>query len=411
MARHGNNRLELTLATLAYVAVIAYGTLFSTEAWRVPREFHFLAWEGLRIASRADMFENVLGYIPLGVLLALRLGLSTSRGVAVTVTLLAGALLSLSLEMIQVFVPSRDSSATDLLMNTIGTFVGAFGSALVDPRQASSRTLVRIRNAWFRPGVVGNLGVGVVVLWIASQLSPFIPTVDVATVRQGLSSAWHTLRDPELLNLSQALTYACYLSALGFFWSTAAREDKAGGGMYSVLVLVVLLSKPFFLGRELSLEALIGFSVSIPLIAILSRWSDRVRGAIGAMMLCVGFLVYEFTPAAGPFHDFNWVPLRGEITNTLNGLMGMTGLIWVFFTLGALIRVSSSRYQRRAYAVLGALGVVFLVGLCEWFQQRIPGRYGDITTVGIAMAGWVAAWRFPEGRNAFAAASLSRNRT
>ena len=411
MARHGNNRLELTLATLAYVAVIAYGTLFSTEAWRVPREFHFLAWEGLRIASRADMFENVLGYIPLGVLLALRLGLSTSRGVAVTVTLLAGALLSLSLEMIQVFVPSRDSSATDLLMNTIGTFVGAFGSALVDPRQASSRTLVRIRNAWFRPGVVGNLGVGVVVLWIASQVSPFIPTIDVATVRQGLSSAWHTLRDPELLNLSQALTYACYLSALGFFWSTAAREDRAGVGMYSVLVLVVLLSKPFFLGRELSLEALIGFSVSIPLIAILSRWSDRVRGAIGAMMLCAGFLVYEFTPAAGPFHDFNWVPFRGEITNTLNGLMGMTGLIWVFFTLGALIRVSSSRYQRRAYAVLGALAVVFLVGLCEWFQQIIPGRYGDITTVGIAMAGWVAAWRFPEGRNAFAAASLSRNRT
>jgi VanZ family protein len=271
--------------------------------------------------------------------------------------------------------------------------------------------LVRIRNAWFRPGVVGNLGVGVVVLWIASQLSPFIPTIDVATVRQGLSSAWHTLRDPELLNLSQALTYACYLSALGFFWSMAAREDRAAVGIYALVVVAVLLSKPFFLGRELSLEALIGFSVSIPLIAILSRWSDRVRGAIGAMMLCAGFLVYEFTPAAGPFHDFNWVPFRGEITNTLNGLMGMTGLIWVFFTLGALIRVSSSRYQRHAYAVLGGLAVVFLVGLWEWFQQRIPGRYGDITTVGIAMAGWVAAWRFPEGRNAFAAASLSRNRT
>jgi VanZ family protein len=411
MARHGNNRLELTLATLAYVAVIAYGTLFSTEAWRVPREFHFLVWEGLRIASRADMFENVLGYIPLGVLLALRLGLSTSRGVAVTVTLLAGALLSLSLEMIQVFVPSRDSSATDLLMNTIGTFVGAFGSALVDPRQASSRTLARIRNAWFRPGVVGNLGVGVVVLWIASQLSPFIPTIDVATVRQGLSSAWHTLRDPELLNLSQALTYACYLSALGFFWSTAAREDRAAVGMYALVVVAVLLSKPFFLGRELSLEALIGFSVSIPLIAILSRWSDRVRGAIGAMMLCAGFLVYEFTPAAGPFHDFNWVPFRGEITNTLNGLMGMTGLIWVFFTLGALIRVSSSRYQRRAYAVLGALGVVFLVGLCEWFQQRIPGRYGDITTVGIAMVGWVAAWRFPDKRNDLTPSASLKKRT
>lgn len=411
MAKHGNYRFELTLATLAYVAVIAYGTLFSTGDWRVPREFHFLAWEGLRIASRADMLENVLGYLPLGVLLALRLGLSTSRGVAVTVTLLAAALLSLSLEMIQVFVPGRNSSATDLLMNTIGTFVGALGSAIFDPRQAPSRILLRIRNAWFRPGLAGNLGVAVVVLWIASQLSPFIPTIDVATVRQGLSSAWHTLRDPESLNFSQALTYACYLSALGAVWSFAVREDRAGVGIYSVLVLAVLLAKPFFLGRELSLEALIGFSASILLIAIQSGWPDRVRGTIGAMMLGAGFLVYEFTPAAGPFHEFNWVPFRAEITDTLNGLMGMAGLIWVFFTLGALIRVSSSRYQRRAYALLGGLAVVFLVGLCEWFQQLIPGRYGDVTTVGIALVGWIAACRFPEKGEVFAAASLSRKRT
>jgi VanZ family protein len=403
MADRGNYRTELTLATLAYVAVIAYGTLFSAGDWQVPRELHFLAWEDLRIGSRADIFENVLGYIPLGVLLALRLGLSTSRGAAVTVTLLAAALLSLSLEMIQVFVPGRDSSATDLLMNTIGTFVGALGSALVDPRQAPSRTLALIRDAWFTPGLVGNLGVAVVVLWIASQLSPFIPTIDVATVRQGLSSAWHTLRDPQSLNISQALTYACYLSALGFFWSTAVREDRAGVGMYSVLVLAVLIAKPFFLGRELSLEALIGFSASVPLIAIQSGWPDRVRGAIGAMMLFAGFLVYEFTPAAGPFHEFNWVPFRGEITNTLNGLMGMTALIWVFFTLGALIRVSTSRYQRRAYAVLGGIALIFLVGLCEWIQQKIPGRYGDITTLGIAMMGWAVAWRFPEKPNTVAA--------
>lgn len=411
MADRGNYRTELTLATLAYVAVIAYGTLFSAGHWQVPREFHFLAWEGVRIGSRADIFENVLGYLPLGVLLALRLGLSMSRGVAFAVTLLAGSLLSMSLEMIQVLVPGRDSSATDLLMNTIGTFVGAVGSALIDPRQAPSRALVRRRNAWFKPGLVGNLGVGVVVLWIASQLSPFIPTIDVATVRQGLSSAWNTLRDPVTLNLSQVLTYAFYLSALGSFWSLAVRGGRAGVGVYSVLVLAVLLSKPFFLGRELSLEALIGFSVSIPLIAIQSGWPDKVRGAIGAMILWAGFMIYEFTPAVGPFHEFNWVPFRGEISNTLNGLMGVTGLIWVFFTIGALIRVSSSRYQRRAYAMLGGIALVLLVGLCEWFQQQVPGRYGDITTAGIAMVGWVVAWRLPEKREVYAAAPLPRNRT
>jgi VanZ family protein len=395
--------MSLRLATLVYVVVIAYGTLFSTEGWQVPREWHFLAWEGLRGASRADMIENVLGYIPFGILMAASLALSMSRGAAIASTLLAGALLSLSLETIQAFVPGRDSSATDLLMNTTGTFIGALASVLVDPGQSPSRTLVRIRSAWFSPGLAGNLGIGVAVLWIASQLSPFIPTIDVATVRQGLSSAWRTLQHPESLKLSQAFVYFCYLGALGAAWSMAARKDVAGAGTYSLLVLAVLLAKPLFVARELSLEALVGFCASIPVMVMQGTWPEKVRGILGAILLCAGFLAYEIAPAAGPLHEFNWVPLRGEITNTLNGIMNMVGLLWVFFTLGALVRMASARDPGRAYELLGGGVVVLLVALCEWFQQGIPGRYGDITTVGIALVGWIAAWRVRDERDALVA--------
>ena len=37
----------------------------------------------------------------------------------------AGATLSLAIELTQVWLPNRDSSATDLFCNTLGTFLGA----------------------------------------------------------------------------------------------------------------------------------------------------------------------------------------------------------------------------------------------------------------------------------------------
>lgn len=383
-------RLHLTIAVGIYVAVIVYGTLFSSNAWRVPDEAHFLVWEAR--PSRADMLENILGYFPLGVLLAARLRFSLPGIVTVLVAAVMGALLSVSLELTQVLVPGRQSSAMDLIMNIAGTSFGAIAGVLFAPRQPLFESVTHVRNAWFIPGLVGDLGAAVALLWIASQISPFIPTLDVATVRSGLSAAWQMMRNGGPLNLSRALMYACYLSALGLALSSATRSWRVAFPSYCVLVLTVLLMKPFFLGRELSLEALSGFAASLPLIAIQKAWPLRVRALIGVSLLCVGFFAYEFMPSVGPFHPFNWVPFRGEITNTLNGIMGLTELTWVFFSIGALSRIGATPYTPVRYAFLGGGALSALVAYCEWSQQFIPGRYGDVTTIGIAIAGWSVAW-------------------
>lgn len=394
LLRVKNHRGEFVFATLAYVAIITYGTLFTSDAWRVPSEFDFLAWEGLRATSRADILENVLGYVPLGVLLTLSLGHRMSRLLALTLAMLAGVLLSICLELTQIFVPGRTSSATDVLANGVGTVVGSLISTLIGRSATPIRALTDIRRAMFHPGVIGDLGVLVIILWIASQVSPFIPTVDVATVRAGLSAAWQKLHAPGSLNTSPAIVYACYLTALGCMWSIAARTRGSAIAWYLMIVLGVLLIKPFFWGRELSLEALIGFFVAIPLVMILSGWPLRIRAAVGVVMLVAGFAIYELTPGSGPFHAFNWVPFRGEITNTLNGVMGATGLFWVFFSLSVLFRIAAGSGALKLYATLGGIGLVIFVSACEWSQQRIIGRYGDVTTIAMALTAWVLAWRF-----------------
>ena len=72
-----------------------------------------------------DVTVNVLGFIPFGFLLAslLRTSLRSNWKLAL-VTTAAGFLLSFVIELIQAWMPSRDSSLLDLLMNTTGTLLG-----------------------------------------------------------------------------------------------------------------------------------------------------------------------------------------------------------------------------------------------------------------------------------------------
>ena len=81
----------------------------------------------------ADIFINIVGFVPFGLLFlwyrlargaegggrgALRLGWEALLVVC------SGAALSLSIELLQVLLPSRFSSMTDLLCNTVGTLLG-----------------------------------------------------------------------------------------------------------------------------------------------------------------------------------------------------------------------------------------------------------------------------------------------
>lgn len=75
-----------------------------------------------------DMIINVLGFIPFGFLIFAYL---QSRKIASSpylfmIVIFLGGLLSLTIELIQVHLPSRHSQLIDLLSNTLGTFLGAF---------------------------------------------------------------------------------------------------------------------------------------------------------------------------------------------------------------------------------------------------------------------------------------------
>ena len=71
-----------------------------------------------------DALINICGFVPLGFFFAAYFTSVRQMQRAIFATIVLGALVSLAIEVIQAYLPTRDSGVTDLITNTFGTGVG-----------------------------------------------------------------------------------------------------------------------------------------------------------------------------------------------------------------------------------------------------------------------------------------------
>ena len=98
------------------------------QSFRIPfkpflkspwREFYF------NRAYLRDILINVSGFVPFGFFFCMYLSWVQAGRKTVLATIVLGGLFSLTIEVLQWYIPMRDSGTTDILTNTLGTALGA----------------------------------------------------------------------------------------------------------------------------------------------------------------------------------------------------------------------------------------------------------------------------------------------
>jgi VanZ family protein len=387
----------LPLLAAAYAALIVYGSLFPFVVANTAGTslLGFLTAPAPARYSTPDIVTNVLAYMPLGLLLALWW---REKGLAASVMLatVAGGALSFSMEFVQQFISSRVASLTDLITNTGGTLVGALLAGFVRTDRLSSGALLQWRRRWVKPGRIFDLGLMVIGLWALSQVAPLVPSLDVGNLRHGLAPLWQTLRNPETFNSMHCAVYVLYIAGLALLAGTLGNPGRPAIALFFAFVAAVLLYKIPVVGRQLSLEALAGAlaaaALIVPLHALRPGWS----ACASALLILAGFVCAELASEPDSVrHSFNWVPFRGQLENTLAGIVSILELVWPAAAIAYLARSATPPARRRAMAWSGGATLALLVFGLEWYQQYLPGRYGDITAVLLMASAWLLFWWIP----------------
>jgi VanZ family protein len=169
------SRTHLTLyLTGGYLLLIAYASLYPLAGWRDSGgnalDFLTAAWP--RYYTGVDLATNVAVYLPFGFLCAAALRRRLPGIPAWLLATLLGSAASLSLEMLQNYLPERVPSNLDLACNATGTLLGAWLGASKGGYLLEEGRLADWRRQTLMRGYGVDMGVLLVAAWLLTQLSP-----------------------------------------------------------------------------------------------------------------------------------------------------------------------------------------------------------------------------------------------
>ena len=351
---------------LVYAALIVFASLFPFEGWRaqgIGPEVFLLAripppyWTGFDVAI------NVLGYAPLGFLLALALLRTGWPRSAVPMAALAGALLSLAMEFLQIYLPQRVPSNLDLVLNAGGALAGALLAALLEPLGAIDRWSA-LRQRWFVPDARGALVL--LALWPWALLFPSALPLGLGQGLERLEGAlidlldgtpflpWLPVRAAPLQALSPAGELLCVaLGLLGpcLLAYTVVRHPgrravfalaTAAVGLAATALSAALSYGPAHAWAWLGLPVRAGLWTGLVLAAMALALPRRASAVVALLVLVVHLALLNDAPASAYFSHTLQSWEQGRFIRFF-GLGQWLGWLWPYAALVYVLLRASRR--------------------------------------------------------------------
>jgi len=233
-------RLRMMLV-IGYALFIVYVSLSPFSGWR-EQGLNFADVLRMPLSLTFTPFDaavNVLAYIPFGLLVGLALRSKFGVGVSVIMGLVCGVALSVGMEYLQMYLPSRASSNVDMLTNSTGTLVGVLLAVRIAAWPWFFARLTRWRSSLFRHGKEMDFGLALLALWVFGQINPSLPMLGNVFISEAARQPF-IAPPPELFDWWESAAVSLNLLMLGVLMLTLLRiRGKAVTGLLLVLTTVV----------------------------------------------------------------------------------------------------------------------------------------------------------------------------
>lgn len=342
-------RLAWILA-LAYLLIVVYASVQPFHGWRVPPpEFTaFLAAPWPRYITSEDIFVNLAAYAPLGFLLSIGWGVRLGAGRGVLAATFCAAGLSLALETVQLFLPSRIASNVDLLTNSIGALMGAMAAPLFAPTHILGGKLHALRRRLFRDGMAPDVGLAIICLWPLTQFHPTAQLFGTGAVRASLQLPAYSTYTPALALTGEATVTFFNLLGVGLMVSVLLRGSEHRMLLIGFLTGFALVVKAISTAALHKAGAPLAWLTPGVTIGLLGGWillygatrmPRAAQFAVAALCIVVATVAVNLAPD-NPYHSVSARLIAGGQSHFLN----FSGIVRALSDLWPLLAVSFLLY-------------------------------------------------------------------
>jgi len=373
----GTSRRNHRIAVGLLLSLIVYGSLYPlTWNFAQPQDFVFRGPLGL-----VDVVENVILFLPLGWLLAWHHHGQPRQLAGFVAWLLIALVIASILQWLQKYLP-RTPALSDIVFNMLGFAAGWLAGMI------SGSSLDRLSRRDLDLHAADRFALVMVVLWVAAELFPFIPTLDRSSVVDNVKSLWQQgLWQPRRMLLHMAVT-VIGLEALAHLVRSAAKERLARP-LAAVATLGMLGGKFVIINQAPGLAVVLGIVAGAAVWRGIDRLEQRPRLWTVLAIASAAYLLHAIWPPQ--WNDrptaMRWLPFASSLSGSIQPVVSTVAFECLCF--GAIIWSAA----RNGGSVGGmTVTVAILAFACEFAQRYLPGRTAEITSVVLALGmGWLVA--------------------
>lgn len=345
------------ILAIAYWVVIAYTSLQPFRGWWLPPEEirAFLSAPWPRYITLEDVLINICAYVPLGFLLTRAYMARFEAASAVLLAAAVAMLTSVSMECIQMFMPTRIASNVDILTNSLGGLIGALASPLFAPTRILGIRLTRLRAQWFVYGISADVGLILVFIWLITQTHPNAQLFGTGNLRDTFALPLWLIHTPQLLVVVEAAVAGLNLLGVGLLVVALTRETMPRGLAVAAVLAAGLTSKTlaaYFLSKGaapfawLTPGVIVGLLVSSVVLYALTRVPRRVQWMAAGLSLAAAVIIINIAPE-NPYQTVPRQLLAGGATHFLSfsAIVRALSELWPFLAVIYTVKVAWERPQ------------------------------------------------------------------